>query len=86
MRACFFGASSPKTTPAQDSVALYRKDIGKTAFNATSGVEIGRIVDVEVTRMNGPEQIIFNVKRWVRIMNSQVSNVIVKDVPSTVAD
>jgi hypothetical protein len=69
----------------RENLDSYRANIGKTAFNATNGVERGRIVDVEVTRMNGIEQVIYKINAGGLIVNAPVSNVIVKDVPSMVA-
>ncbi|CAN5189264.1 hypothetical protein BH20ACI2_BH20ACI2_07410 [soil metagenome] len=69
----------------RENLDSYRANIGKTAFNATNGVEIGKIVDVEVTQINGIEHMIYKVNNGGRIRNHPVSNVIVKDVPSTVA-
>jgi hypothetical protein len=67
------GCSDPETT--------YRANIGKTAFNATNGVEIGRIEGV--AQVNGAW--VYRVNREARLINSPVDNVVVKDTPSTVA-
>jgi hypothetical protein len=63
---------------AQES---YKQNIGKTAFNKTNGVEIGKIVDA--VQVNG--RWVYKVNRDGRIINSPVDNVVVKTVPSTVA-
>jgi hypothetical protein len=81
MRSCVrsvFISEPPKASASQDGLDLYRSNIGKTAYNATNGVEIGRIVGVEITRMNGPEQIVYKVDRGGRIMLSPVSNVVAR--------
>lgn len=71
----------------RNNLDSYRNNIGKTAFNSTNGVEIGKIVDVEVTQINGIEHIIYKVNNEGRIVKAPVSNVTVKDVPSkTVKD
>jgi hypothetical protein len=67
---------------AAQSNVTYRKNIGKTAFNATNGVEIGKIIDV--AQVNGVW--VYKVNRDGRIINSPVDNVVVKDVSSTVAE
>jgi hypothetical protein len=64
-----------------DSAATYRANIGKTAFNATNGTEIGRIEDV--AQVNGAW--VYRVNREGRIINSPVDNVVVKETPSAVA-
>jgi len=61
------------------SEATYRANIGKTAFNATNGVELGKIVDV--ASVNGVW--VYRVNREGRIINSPVKNVVAKDVLST---
>ncbi len=63
----------------------YRVNIGKTAFNATNDAERGKIVDVELILVNGVEQIVYKVNKEGRIENAPVSNVLVKDVPSTLS-
>lgn len=71
------GAASARAEQPQ----TYRANIGKTAFNATNGVEIGRIVDV--AHVNGVW--VYKVNREGRIINSPVDNVVVKETPSSVA-
>lgn len=69
----------------EDNLDSYRVNIGKTAFNAINGIEKGKIVDVEVTQINGVEHIIYKINAGGRIVNAPASNVIVKDVPSMIA-
>lgn len=64
-----------------DREATYRENIGKTAFNATNGIEIGRIEGV--AQVNGAW--VYRVNREGRTINSPVDNVVVRDAPSTVA-
>lgn len=78
-------ADSKPANAREDNLDSYRVNIGKTAFNATNGVEKGKIVDVEVTRINGGEHIVYKINAGGRIVNAPASNVIVKDVPSMVA-
>jgi hypothetical protein len=70
-----------------DELAEYRVNIGKTAFNATNGVEIGRIEGVDYYEAVGQSRsIVYKVRRNGKLTNAPVSNVVVKDVPATVAE
>lgn len=60
------------------SEAGYRANIGKTAFTAATGVEIGRITDVAL--MNGVW--VYKVNRGGRIMTAPVDTVVAKAAPS----
>jgi hypothetical protein len=60
------------------SEAGYRANIGKMAFTAADGVEMGRITDLVM--MNGVW--IYKVNRGGRIMNAPVETVVAKSVPS----
>lgn len=64
-----------------DRLAEYRANVGRTAYNATSGAEIGRIVGVEVTTMNGSEQAVYRIEREGGVVSSPVSNVMVSNAP-----
>jgi hypothetical protein len=78
----FFSLSTSQSSKAPvDRLAEYRTNVGRTAYNATSGVEIGRIVGVEVTRMNGPEQVVYKIDREGRLVSFPVSNVVVRGEP-----
>lgn len=72
---------------SDDSINLdsYRINIGKTAFNSTNGVERGKIVDVEITKINGVEFVIYKINNGGRIVNAPASNITVNDIPSTVS-
>lgn len=63
------------------SEAGYRANIGKTAFTAADGVEIGRIADVAL--MNGV--LVYKVNRGGRIVNAPVDTVVAKYAPSAPA-
>lgn len=79
--------AAAKSDVHSDPLDPYRVNIGKTAFNATNGVEIGRIVDVgwyeAVDQRPSP---VYKVQRHGSIRNSPVGNVVARDVPSTEAD
>lgn len=81
-----YGAAA-KSEVQSDPLDPYRVNIGKTAFNATNGVEIGRIVDVGWYEAVGQRpHPVYKVQRHGDIRNSPVDNVIARDVPSTEAD
>ena len=76
-----------KSEVQSDPLDPYRVNIGKTAFNATNGVEIGRIVDVGWYEAVGQRpHPVYKVQRHGNIRNSPVDNVIARDVPSTEAE
>lgn len=81
LRSCVKGIFYSSPTQASATVStldLYRRDIGKTAYNATNGVEIGRVVGVKTTAMNGPEQIVYEVSSKGKTILMPVGNVICK--------
>ena len=53
--------NSTPANPERDDLDTYRANIGKTAFNATNGVERGKIVNVEKIQINGIEHIIYKI-------------------------
>jgi hypothetical protein len=80
-------ASKAAAPPADDDLAEYRANIGKTAFNKTNGVEQGRIEDVGFAKVKGEGRVVvYKVRYHGALKDSPADNVEVRDVPSTVAE
>jgi hypothetical protein len=76
LAACALIAICASPRLVAQSEAGYRANIGKMAFTAADGVEIGRITDLVM--MNGVW--IYKVNRGGRIMNAPVETVVAKSV------
>jgi hypothetical protein len=80
-------AAQQSAAPADDALAEYRANIGRTAFNKSNGAEQGRIEDVGYAKVKGEGRVVvYRVRYHGALRDSPADNVEVRDVPSTVAD
>jgi hypothetical protein len=78
-------AAKPKAE-VPDALATYRVNVGMTAFNATNGAEQGRIVGVVYEGKGKARRIVYQIVHRGKVRTHPADNVIVRDVPSTVAN